>query len=60
MNTPYELNKLIKVLIDQIEDTINYAAAGNMLYISTQIVNTVYNLLFDTGVFSDEYKEWRK
>ena len=60
MNAPYDPNKPFEVLIDQIEDAIDYAAAGNMPYTPTQIVNAAYNLLFDTGVFADEYKEWRK
>ena len=60
MNTPYEYNELIQVLIGQIEDAINYTAAGNMPHISTQIVNTTYNLLFDMGVFPNECKEWKK
>ena len=60
MNAPYDPNEPFEVLIDQIEDAIDYAAAGNMPYTPTQIVNTAYNLLFDTGVFADECKEWRK
>ena len=60
MNAPYNPNKPFEVLIDQIEDAIDYAAVGNMPYTPTQIVNAAYNLLFDTGVFADECKEWRK
>ena len=60
MNAPYDPNEPIEVLIDQIEDGIDYAAAGNMPCTPTQIVNTAHNLLFDAGVFADECKEWRK
>ena len=60
MNMPYDPNEPIEVLINQIEDGIDYAAVENMSYPPTQIINTAYNLLFDAGVFSDECKEWRK
>ena len=60
MNTAYDPNNPFKVLIDQIEDAINFAAAENIPYTPEQIVNVAYNLVFDTGVFNDECKEWRK
>jgi len=60
MNTAYDPNNPIEVLIDQIEDAINFAATGNVPYTPKQIVNVAYNLVFHTRVFNDEYKEWRK
>ena len=54
---PCDPNEPIKVLINQIEDSIDYAAAGNMLYTPSKIINTACNLLFDARVFSDECKE---
>ena len=54
MNMLYDPNEPIEVLINQIEDSIDYAAAGNMPCTPTQIINTPCNLLFDAGVFSDE------
>ena len=60
MNQPYDPNQPIEVLFDQIEDAIDFAAAGNTPFTNEQIVNSAYNLVFDTGMFTDECKEWRK
>ena len=60
MNQPYDPSCPIKVLFDQIEDAINYAAAGKVAFTTQQIANTAYNLVYDTGVFIDECKVWRK
>ena len=60
MNEPYDPNQPIEVLIDQIEDEIDYADAGNAAFTPRKIVNTGCNLVFDTGVFRDEYKAWHR
>ena len=60
MNQPYDPSRPIEVLFDQIEDAIDYAAAGKAAFTTQQIVNTAYNLVYDTGVFVDECKVWRK
>ena len=60
MNEPYELNHPKEVLIDQMEDSIDHAAAVNVAFTPRKIFNTGYNLVFDTGVFIDEYKAWSK
>ena len=39
MNQQYEPNQHIEVLIDQIEDAIDYAAAGNGSFTSKQVFN---------------------
>ena len=48
MNEPYDPNQPIEVLIDQIEDEIDYADAGNAAFTPRKIVNTGCNLVFDT------------
>ena len=60
MNQPCDSSRPIEVLFDQIEDAIDYAAAGNAAFTTQQIVNTACNLACDTGVFADECKAWRK
>jgi len=60
MNQPYDPNQPIEILFDQIDDAVDFAAAGNVPYTNRQIVIAAYNLVFDTGVFGDECKEWRK
>ena len=60
MSSIYDPNQLIYVLIDQIEDAIDHAAAWNFPWTPKQIVNTGCNLMFDEGVFTEEHKVWRK
>ena len=48
------------MIIDQIEDTIDYVSAVNTAFLSRKIVNTRFNFVFDTGVFRDECKAWLK
>ena len=56
----WDPNKPFEVLIDQIEDSIDYAAAGNTPYPKEQITNMAYNIIYRTGLFSNKYKAWRK
>ena len=51
MNQPYDPSRPMKVLFDQIEDAIDYAAAEKAAFTTQQIVNTTYNLVCDTDVF---------
>lgn len=60
MNQQHNPNQPIEVLFDQIDDAIDYAAAGNTPFTNKQIVSTACNLVFDTGMHSDECEAWRK
>ena len=60
MNEHHDRNQHIEVLFDQIEDAIYCAAAVNSAFTQRQLVNTVCNLVLDTGVFRDEFKAWQK
>ena len=53
-NTPFEL------LIDQIEECMEIADAGGQPFTPTQIINTAYTLVFNTGMYFDECKTWRQ
>ena len=56
----WDPNQPFEVLIDQIEDLIDYSAADNTPYSKEQITNMAYNIVYRTGLFSDECKAWRK
>ena len=60
MNKPHDPNRPTEVLIDQTEDPIDCAAAGNSAFTPIQIVNTLCNFVLDIGVFRDESKVWSK
>ena len=60
MKQPCDPSQSIEVLFDQIEDAIDFAAAGKAAFTKQHIINTAWNLSYDTGVFSDECKIWRK
>ena len=56
----WDPNQPFEVLIDQIKDAIDYAAAKNTPYPKKQIMNMAYNIVYRTGLFSDKCKTWRK
>ena len=60
MNIPWDLNQPLEFLVKQIQDAVNYAAHANTPYTLKQIMNTVYTLIFNTGIFEDDWKKWRK
>ena len=60
MKTAYDPTLPIENLIEQINDAVEYAAAGKTPYTSSQIISTAYQLVFNTGVFGLDCKEWRK
>ena len=46
--------------VKQIEDSMELAEAANTPYTSQQVILIGYNIMFKTGVFTDECKAWRK
>ena len=60
MNMAYDVNMPIEVLFDQIEDGMDYAAAGNNPKTPEQIVMTGQQLITETGMFTDEIKIWKR
>lgn len=53
-NTPLEL------LIHQIETCQEYAEAGNQPFSNAQILNNAYTIVFKTGMYFDDCKEWTR
>ena len=51
-DTPFEM------LIEQIEDAQEFADDGRQPFTDAQILNTAYNLVYNTGAYFDECKTW--
>jgi len=60
LTTPWDPTTPFEHLIDQVEDTMELADAGNQPFSPNQVVNTAYTLVFNTGLYFDECKEWDK
>jgi ribosomal protein S17E len=60
MKTAYDPSQPIEALFDQIEEALDLAAAANAAYTSQQIVAYAYNIVFQTGVFADACRDWRR
>ena len=60
LRAPYDTKLPIKALINQVEGTIKYAAAGNTLYTLLQVVGIAYQLIFQTGMFTNNCKQWKR
>ena len=54
MNQLYDSSRPIEVLFDQIEDAIDFVAAGKVAFTTQKIVKNACKLVHDTGVFSDD------
>ena len=59
-HTLYDANHPIKNLTDQIENAVEYTAAGQTPYTHEQVVAVAYQLVFQTGLFLDDCKIWRR
>jgi hypothetical protein len=60
LKTAYDPNLLIETLFDQVEDDVDFAAAGNTPYSPAQVVTTAYQLIYATGMFLDDCKVWKR
>jgi hypothetical protein len=58
--TPYDPNMPIETLFDQIENGIDYAAAGLTPYSTEQIVTNAFQLIHSTGMFIQDCKIWKR
>jgi hypothetical protein len=56
----YDPSHTIEDLFKQMQDGQAYAQAGKQPYGKQQIINIVYVLVFNTGVYGDACKEWEK
>ena len=55
----WDPNQPFEVLIDQIEEAVDFADAGGQPYTAQQIINNAYTIVFQTGMFFDDCKTWR-
>jgi hypothetical protein len=60
MKTAYDPNQPIEAFIDQIEDCVAFADAGLAPYTVPQIISTAYTLMFNTSMFPDACRVWRR
>lgn len=60
LKAPFDPSQPIEILFDQIEDAVDLAAAAQAEYTQAQIVAYAYNLIFQTGVFHDACRDWRR
>ena len=56
----YSPNAPIEVYWRQIDDAVAYTNAGSTPYSSKQVVDNVYQLVFNTGIFVADCREWNK
>lgn len=57
---PWDINQPFETLVEQIDDAIDYATAGETPYTTEQILTNAYNLVRQTGMLEDACKEWRR
>jgi hypothetical protein len=60
MKQQCDVNQPIEVMYKQIDDAIEFAAAGQSPYTPAQVINTAYQLVFRTGIFADDCKIWKR
>jgi hypothetical protein len=60
MKQPCDVNQPIEVLYKQIEDAIEFAAAGQTPYSPAQVLSIAYQSIFRTGIFADDCKIWKR
>jgi hypothetical protein len=60
LKTAYDPNLPIETLFDQVENAVDFAAAGNTPYSPEQVVATAYQLVYATGMFLDDCKIWKR
>ncbi len=60
MKAGYDVNLPIETLFKQIENAIDYASAGNTPYTPAQVLTIAYQILFQTGIFADDCRDWKR
>jgi hypothetical protein len=59
LNTPYDPNQPIETMLQQIQDARDFAVAGGQPYGEAMIVNVVYTLELNTGLYPDACHAWQ-
>jgi hypothetical protein len=60
MQQPCDVNQPIEVFFKQIEDAMEFAAAGQTPYSPEQILSIAYQGIFRAGIFADDCKLWKR
>jgi hypothetical protein len=60
LNTPWDTNQPFEAFMYQVEDAMEYASAGQVPITKAMQVKIAYDLLFNTGVFNNKCKVWRR
>ena len=60
LRVPYDLNQPIEPLYEQIDNDIAFAEVADNAYTGKQIVAIAYEIIFQTGIYADDCKLWRK
>ena len=56
----YYSNQPFETLINQVENVVDYASLGDTPYTPAQVVGINFQLVFQTGIFNDNCKLWRR
>ena len=59
MRLPYDPTQPMETLYNQIEQAVDIAEAGQQPYTNKQVLTRAYNLILQTGLFTDPCREWR-
>jgi hypothetical protein len=59
LNAPYDPNQPIETFFQQVQDARAFAVAAGQPYGAAIIVNVVYTLVFNTGLFPDACHAWQ-
>ena len=60
LRAPYDANHPIETLVDQVDNAVEYAAAGDTPYTPQQVVSIAFQLVYQTGLFLDDCKIWKR
>ena len=59
LHLAYEPSSTFENLIDQVENAVDFAFAGNSPNVPKQIVTAACNLIHEIGTYGTYYKDWR-
>jgi hypothetical protein len=60
MKTDININQPIELFFDQIEDAVDFSAAGKGPYTPQHVTAVAYQLVFKTTMFPDDCKQWKR
>ena len=60
MKKQYDPYSPIETLYDQIENAVDIASTAGAPYAPKQVINIAYTIVYNTNVFNDSCRDWRK